>query len=86
MPGSNFVEGIATSVSQTAQPGGIGAHEPFPVRGEQVILDMPRPGDAQEIVSACQDSDIQRFTMVPFSFGLPQAQHCLLYTSDAADE
>ncbi|NMW80301.1 GNAT family N-acetyltransferase [Mobiluncus mulieris] len=77
MPGSNFVEGIATSVSQTAQPGGIGAHEPFPVRGEQVILDMPRPGDAQEIVSACQDSDIQRFTMVPFSFGLPQAQHFL---------
>lgn len=77
MPGANFVEGIATSVSQTAQPGGIGAHEPFPVRGELVILDTPQPGDTRDIVIACQDPQIQRFTTVPVPFGLSDAQHFL---------
>lgn len=71
MPDSNFVKGIAISVSQTAQSGDIRAHEPLPVRGERVILDTPYPGDVQEIVSARQDSGIQHFTVVPFSFSLP---------------
>lgn len=74
---SNFVEGIATSVSQTTQSDVTGAHKPFSVRSEQIILDIPQPADAREVELACQDPDIQRFTTVPIPYGESHAQHFL---------
>lgn len=75
MAEGNFIEGIAGLASKAAQRDKTRVRKPFTVRDERIILDTPTPGDVAEVTRACQDPQIQRFTLVPVPYKLEYAKH-----------
>lgn len=48
--------------------------EPVVLRTERLVLSLPATGDVDAIHDACQDADIQRYTMVPAAYSRADAE------------
>ncbi|MDO5671830.1 MAG: GNAT family N-acetyltransferase [Actinomycetaceae bacterium] len=70
-----FKQGIATAVEYLGMRVDVTPNEPFSLSQYGLFLAPPAHTDIEAITAACQDPEIQRWTTVPYPYGLPDAEH-----------